>query len=283
MGLGEVRCRHRVVSSPGGRGKRGWGGPREGPTPGDGGRAGGGGSLGRHSPAALRTPQAPGQSRDPQFRAEPAVPLPLLAAAASFLSGSPGRAGRWTAARASGFPWSQRPARPLPLCLVTLRPLGTVSWARMLGCGFRFCPTAYPRGAVERLHQLLKNKNKPAACPPACCEAVYGLRLCRGDGGLGWDPAVSPQIRPGGCSRSALPAAGRLKETGAGSRAAGVPGGEGGCSLPPSPARGGAGLWVGPSLGHDLGAAVVQRGPVGMAAPPAGLGDGLGALPLASG
>lgn len=30
-----------------------------------------------------------------------------------------------------------------------------------------------PQGAVEKLNQLLKNKNKPAA---RCCEAVYGLR-----------------------------------------------------------------------------------------------------------
>lgn len=75
---------------------------------------------------------------------------------------------------------------------MTLWSLGTVSWARMLGCGFSFCPTTYPRGAVEKLNQLLKNKNKP---PPACCEAVYGLRLCRVDGSLGRGPAVSMRLQ----------------------------------------------------------------------------------------
>lgn len=57
----------------------------------------------------------------------------------------------WTAARASGFQWSQRLAWPLPLCLVTLWSLGAVSWARMLGCGLSVCPTTYPRGQWRNL------------------------------------------------------------------------------------------------------------------------------------
>lgn len=65
---------------------------------------------------------------------------------------------------ASGFQWSQCLAQPLPLCLVTLWPRGTVPWARVLGCGLGVCPTAYPRGAVEKLNRLLKNKSQPAAC-----------------------------------------------------------------------------------------------------------------------
>lgn len=152
-----VRC-HRVVSSPRGWGKsrcRGTWRQEEGPAV--------GWSPGWHrSCCSLAAPGLWAEERPP-FRAELVVPLPLLAAAASS-PGAWGGPGGWTAARASGFQWSQRPAQPLPLCLVTLWSLGTVSWARMLGCGFSFCPTTYPRGAVEKLNQLLKNKNKPAAC-----------------------------------------------------------------------------------------------------------------------
>lgn len=89
----EVRC-HRVVSSPRRQGRAGGGGPREGPTPGDGrkGRLQGRPQAGTDL-AALWLPQASGQRSDPRFRAGPAVPLPLLAAAASSPGAWGGQAG----------------------------------------------------------------------------------------------------------------------------------------------------------------------------------------------
>ena len=62
-----------------------------------------------------------------------------------------GRAGG-TAAWASGFQRSQCPAWPLPLRLVTLRPLGAVSWAWVPARGLSVCPTTYPRGAVGKIN-----------------------------------------------------------------------------------------------------------------------------------
>lgn len=65
-----------------------------------------------------------------------------------------------------------------------------------------------PQGAVEKLNQLLKNKNKPAACR---CEAVYGLRSC----GLDKWPVLEPGSGLGRRPKSALPPAGGSRgETG---------------------------------------------------------------------
>lgn len=58
-----------------------------------------------------------------------------------------------------------------------------------------------PQGAVEKLNQLLKNKNKPAACR---CEAVYDLRNC----GLDKWPVLGPGSRLERWPKSALPSAG---------------------------------------------------------------------------
>lgn len=138
------------------RGQAGGGGPRAGPKPG----AGSGRGRGRLRASLEAGTDLAAPAASAQRRHSPVSELGRLRRLPGHSQGAAASHGprRPPAARASGFQWSQCLARPLPLW-----SLGMVFRARAPGCGLRACPTAYPRGAVEKLNQLLKNKTKSAA------------------------------------------------------------------------------------------------------------------------